>query len=414
MKQAFIKFCLGVGIVACLVLVLAPVASAVSSIKAAPNQNNVPTDFGNAGNFNPDFTSPQGDQQPAIVPDQYYRAVVEKILEEGTFNLGGAYKQPYQKVRVKLLTGPQAGQEVDIDYGKDSEIRESQKVKVGDTIVVLQSHALEGATQYFIADRYRLPAVLVMVAIFLLVTVFFGRLKGLTSILGLALSIGVLIWFVIPRIVAGANPLWTCVLGAIMIVLVSLYLAHGFNKRTSIALLSTLLTLGVSVGLASLAVQFAKLSGMGSEDAFYLQTDFLHGLDLRGLLLGGIIIGALGVLDDVTTGQAAAVDEIHNADPKLPFTELYKRGLSVGKEHIASLVNTLALAYVGASFPLLLLFATNHDQPLWFVVNGELVMEEVVRTLVGSMALLIAVPLTTLLTARFLVPRAERRKRVLP
>ena len=125
----------------------------------------------------------------------------------------------------------------------------------------------------------------------------------------------------------------------------------------------------------------------------------LENIDLKGLLLGGIIIGALGVLDDVTTGAAAAVDEIYKANPAFTFTELYQRGLSVGREHITSLVNTLALAYIGASFPLLLLFTTNAAQPLWVALNAENIVEEVIRTLVGSTTLILAVPITTALMA---------------
>jgi len=146
----------------------------------------------------------------------------------------------------------------------------------------------------------------------------------------------------------------------------------------------------------------ARLFGMGTEEAFYVQMGLLENIDLKGLLLGGIIIGALGVLDDVTTGQAAAVDEIHKANPTLPFIELYRRGLSVGREHITSLVNTLALAYIGAGLPLLLLFTTNTVQPLWVAMNAESIVEEIIRTLVGSTTLIFAVPITTALMAHIL------------
>lgn len=342
-----------------------------------------------------------------LPPDRYYRARVVEITDEGTMKLGGVYEQPYQKLRVEFTTGPDAGKKVTLDYGTDREIKEWQKAKVGETVVVLVNTGVDGTINYYLVDKYRLPPIIVMLIIFFLMTVIFGKLKGFTSILGLGLSVGILVWFIIPKIVAGANPLGASLAGAVMIALISLYLAHGFTKRTSIALFSTILTLGAAVGLAIIAVSMAKLSGLGNEDAFYLQAGVLQGIDVRGLLLGGIIIGALGVLDDVTTGQAAAVDEIQKANPSLSFSELYRRGLSVGKEHIASLVNTLALAYVGASFPLLLLFTTNNDQPIWFLLNGEIVVEEIIRTLVGSTALLLAVPLTTFLAARFLVTKRQ-------
>ncbi len=171
------------------------------------------------------------------------------------------------------------------------------------------------------------------------------------------------------------------------------------NKRSGIALGSTLITLVGAVIFSVVAVMLAKLSGSGTEEAIYLQIGSLPSLNLQGLLLGGMIIGTLGVLDDVTTAQVAAVEEIGIADVSLTRKELYKRGLRVGREHIASLVNTLALAYAGASFPLFLLFALEGGPPLWVVLNAEYVMEEVVRAIVGGASLVIAVPISTFAAA---------------
>jgi len=203
-----------------------------------------------------------------------------------------------------------------------------------------------------------------------------------------------------PAILKGYDPLLVAVLGCLAITFVSLYLSHGFNKRISIAVLSTALTLGVAYILDLAFVNFAGLSGTGTEEAFYLQFA-AQTINMRGLLLAGILLGVMGVLDDITTAQSAAVDELHQANPALSFIELYKRGLSVGREHIASLINTLVLAYVGVSFPLILLFTLNKPQPLWLTLNSNFIAEEVVRTLVGSSALIIAVPVTTFFAAYF-------------
>jgi uncharacterized membrane protein len=210
----------------------------------------------------------------------------------------------------------------------------------------------------------------------------------------------VIFYFLIPRIVDGGNPLITTLVASFFIMILSLYLAHGLNKRTSIALISGMITLVFTVIIDIFFVKITHLSGLGTEEAFYLQLDNIH-LDLKSLLLSGIIIGVLGVLDDVTTAQAATVEELHEANPALSFIELYKRGISVGKEHIASLVNTLVLAYVGVSFPLILLFTVSRNQPMWVIFNSNLIAEEVVRTIVGSCALILAVPITTFLAARF-------------
>lgn len=265
--------------------------------------------------------------------------------------------------------------------------------------VVLVKESDGGAERYFIADAYRLNGVYGILVAFLLAAVVFGRRRGAGAILGLAVSIAVIALYIVPTIARGGNPFVTSIIGAAVILFVSLFLAHGFRRRTVAAFLGTLVSLGIAVGLSALFVALTKLTGAGTEEAVMAQTDALAGLNLKGLLLGGIIIGVLGVLDDVTATQAAAVDEISIADPKLPARELYRRGLSVGKEHIAALVNTLALAYAGAALPLFLLFVASKEVPWWVALNSEFVVEEIVRTLVGSTALLLAVPITTAIAA---------------
>jgi len=215
-------------------------------------------------------------------------------------------------------------------------------------------------------------------------------------------SILILIFGVVPALIAGYNAILVCLIGAFLIALSSMYLAHGVNRRTTVALFSTLLTILVSVVLAIWFVNLTKLVGLGSDDALYLQS-WKNQIDLQGLLLGGIIIGTLGILDDITVSQVSIVEELHDVDPNMNALELFRRGSNIGKEHIASLINTLALAYVGASFPLLLSFSVNSNQtqPLWVILNSEFIMEEIVRTLVGSTTLILAVPISTVLAAYF-------------
>ncbi|MCL6641096.1 MAG: YibE/F family protein, partial [Candidatus Rokubacteria bacterium] len=268
--------------------------------------------------------------------------------------------------------------------------------------VLLIRGAAPGVSAYEVVDRDRLVPLAAAFALFVAAAIAFSRWQGVTALLGLGISLLVLARFVVPRILAGGHPLGVTLAGAVMIALTSIYLAHGANRRTTVALAGLLITLGAAAGLAILFVSLARLSGAGSEEAVLLQVGHLGGVNLRGLLLGGILLGALGVLDDITTAQAAAVEEISRANPRLGPAELYRRGLSVGREHITALVNTLVLAYAGASLPLFLLFTINPDQPLWVTLNTEFVAEEIVRTLVGSIALVLAVPVTTVLAARFL------------
>ena len=194
---------------------------------------------------------------------------------------------------------------------------------------------------------------------------------------------------------------------AVVIAVAALYLTHGVNDMTTVALLGTFAALAVTAVLAALFTDLAHFTGFGSEDAFYLRFASAQ-IDVRGLILAGIIIGSLGVLDDVTVTQASAVWQLHEANPGYSVRQLYSAAITIGRDHIASTVNTLVLAYAGASLPLLLLFA-GAGRSLSEVAVGELVAVEVVRTLVGSIGLVATVPLTTALAAVVVTRRAEAR-----
>jgi uncharacterized membrane protein len=311
--------------------------------------------------------------------------VIEEREEEAI-----AQDQFVQVVRVRVGRPPRIVEAEFTDVSSDSD----RRLSPGDLVVVAESDTLAGAT-FYVTDRYRLPALGIAAALFLALALLFSRRRGLGAIVGLSITALVLARFIVPAIVEGRSPLMVSLLGALVITLTSIYLAHGLNLRTSIAVGSTLVTLVLAWGLAIAFVTMGRLFGLGSEEAFYLQLAPAAQLNMRGLLLGGIILGALGVLDDITTAQAAAVDELHRANPSLDARELYRRGLSVGREHITALVNTLFLAYAGASLPLFILFTIYTEVPVWVALNSEFVAEEVVRTLVGSMALILAVPITT-------------------
>lgn len=355
--------------------------------------------------FLPTFSLPDRYATDPVVAnqesDRYYLA---KVISASVVDVTETSEtsSAKQQVKLRLKTGPFKGEEREIENGGIVGIYKDQVVAAGQTVVVVSTPTGE----LYLYDKYRLSPLIWLFAFFLSVAAWFGRVKGMASIAGLVVSILVLGVGAIPLIVAGYNPLMICSISAAVIALVALYLAHGFNYRTTIALVSVLITLAITTVLALLFIKFAYLYGLGSEEAFYLQIDSALQIDLRGLLLGAIIIGTLGVLDDVTTVQVATVAELKQVAPHLGFAELYSRGINVGTEHIASLVNTLALAYVGVSFPLLLLFTINSTRPAWVTINSELIAEEIVRTIVGSVALVLAVPISTALAAYVV----ERRK----
>jgi uncharacterized membrane protein len=336
--------------------------------------------------------------QAQTVGDQFFtRGKVIEVIDDqpGEVSILG---EAVQVLLVEVLSGPDEGQAVTITYNFSSSNYAKQHVEAGEIIVLAKVNDARG-DNYYVLDNYRLPAVLGVFVLFALAAIVFGRARGAGSLVGLIVSLSILMVFVVPRIIAGDNPIVISFLGAGAIAVTSILLAHGFKRRTYVALAATLAALVVAFGLAMLAVAVTSLSGAGTEEAVYLQLSYLPELNLAGLLLGGIIIGTLGVLDDVTTAQVAAVEEISLANRSLSVAELYKRGLSVGREHIAALVNTLVLAYAGAAFPLFLLFALPDHPPLWVILNGENIIEEVVRALVGGSSLMLAVPIATALAA---------------
>lgn len=332
---------------------------------------------------------------PPVQEDDFYKGKVVTVVKEEQKEEYGR-KNILQHIKVEILQGAEKGKQVEIPYEIDID-KANQKLEVGDKVIVGVSH--QNAEQpYYVSDMYRVNALWMIFAFFFVLTLALSGKQGVRSFLGLVLSFVIIMFFIVPFILKGWNPLLVSAVGALGIVSTTLYIAHGFHARTTVAFVSMLLTIGLSVVFSLLFVFGAKLFGLGTEEAFFLQTTQGLSIDLRGLLLGGILIGTLGVLDDIATAQAATVEQIHHANRTLNFHELYKRGSEVGREHIASLVNTLVLAYTGASFPLLLLFSL-YQKPMWTTLNSEVIAEEVIRMLVGSIALICAVPITTFLAA---------------
>jgi len=292
------------------------------------------------------------------------------------------------------LSAKEEGRLIEIEKVDDEN---SVHIDVDDKIVVLET-IVDGQQKYRFFEKYRLNSLYLLLGLFVLLTVLIAGWRGISSLFGLGVSLLVLVCWVIPKIVAGANPLLVAFIGSFVIVTVSIFLSHGFKKRTLLACIATIITLLLALLMSVLAVDYAGLLGMGSEEAVSLTFSNLADIDLKGLLLAAIIIGVLGVLDDVTTAQAAVVEELYLANKKLKFSSLYKRAMSVGKEHIASMINTLVIAYVGASLPIFL-FIVMSENPTWVVLNNEFMAEEIVRSLVGSAALVLAVPITTLLVS---------------
>ncbi|HAA67406.1 MAG TPA: YibE/F family protein [Acidimicrobiaceae bacterium] len=302
-----------------------------------------------------------------------------------------------RNVTVVLDEGTESGSLVALPEANIAFDPSFPKLSVGESIIV----ALDPLTgSYHYEDRERLNALWWLLALFVVIVVAFARFRGALALVAMAGTVLILIKFVAPSVLDGNDPVLVCAVAASAIAFFSLYLTHGANIMTTVALTGTLIALALTLAISSVFFELAKFSGFASEEAFILPY-LAEGLDVRGLLLGGTIIAALGALDDVTITQAATVLELKTQSGGLSAKELMASGLRVGREHIASTVNTLLLAYVGSSIPLLLLFAVS-DQTLSEVANSELIAVEIVRTLCGSVGLVAALPLTTFLAA-FLV-----------
>lgn len=321
--------------------------------------------------------------------EDFYKAEVLRVEEEGEQIGDFGEEMKYQWLLLRLEDGERKTIKHLLGF-------EEKELKEGEKVVLLR---MDG--ELIIIDRYRLDGVgNIAIGLAIIVIVIAGW-RGMGSLLGMGLSLLIIILFIVPRIVSGESPLQTTIVGSMAILLLTIFLSHGVNKKITVAVVATFACLVLAGVLSFLFVKLIGIDGLGSEEAFSLSLGFGERINFEGLYLASIIIGTLGVLDDVTVAQSATVFELAEANKKLGKWELFKRGMRVGKEHVASMINTLVLAYAGSSLVLFLLFYINRDsQPVWVVLNSGLIVEEIVRSLAGSLAIIMAVPLTTIMAAQ--------------
>lgn len=333
------------------------------------------------------------------------RARVTEIIEEGQITLG-ENQQPYQVLLVEILEGEYQGILIEVDYGKRQLRSDTNAFSPGDEIFVTMGKDLDGVLSAYYLDYVRTTPLLILLGVFMTATILLGRWKGVGSLLSLAFTMLVIAGYIIPHILAGEDPLRVSLIGSTLILGVTLYTTYGWNLKTHASVLSMVAALILTGILAIYFVSLTRLTGSGEENALFLIQFSTVAINLRGLLLGGMIIGSLGVLDDLVSTQSAAVFEIHGANPSLSFRLIFEKSMRIGRDHVAATVNTLVLAYTGASLPLLLLFTLGQGN-YGFLLNASFVAEEIVRTLVGSLGLIAAVPLTSLV-ATTLALHADR------
>ncbi|MEV7230142.1 YibE/F family protein [Polymorphospora sp. NPDC051019] len=358
-----------------------------------------------------------GDRATPAAADPTERAygevvrVVEEPCPEGdpsvgesTEDPGGLAGWPCGTADVRVTKGAGTGQTATVELPRGPG---APGVAVGDDVVLLVLEGMvPGSVAYTITDHQRGQPMIWLVALTAAVIIGFGRWRGVSAIAGLVVSFAVLLLFVIPAILAGSSPLLVAVVGAATIMFAVLYLTHGTSVHTSVAILGTLAALVLTGLLGAGFTALTQLTGIGSEESAYLAV-MQGNVDMRGLLLAGIIIGALGALDDVTVTQAMTVAELSRHP--MSRRDLYRAAARVGRSHVGSAVNTLVLAYAGASLPLMLLIAAG-GQDLGNLLTSEFLAEEIVRSAVGTIGLVAAVPITTVLAV--LVAESRRTKAV--
>lgn len=323
-----------------------------------------------------------------------YRAEILNIVKEESRVVWNDTKSIYKTVEVKFLEGPQKNKTVtfESDYPV---INEGQKIYINYLVDI------GGKERYAITNIDRQNQVYFFIGLFILAVILLGGKQGVRSLVSLSASFLAIFYILLPGLLHGWNPLVTSVVVASAILFFAIFFTHGFNRESLVAYGGTMLSVFLTSILAIIAVKTTYLSGFSADESVSLNFNTGGVLDFTGLLLGAIIIGVLGVLDDIAVTQAAIVSELYDSNKDISRMEVYKRAMRVGREHVGTLVNTLVLAYTGTALPLLLLFKTQQFS-FTTAINLEIFTTEIIRTIIGSIGLIITVPIVTLLAVYFL------------
>jgi len=320
--------------------------------------------------------------------------VIEVVSEKETVLSGTNNNTLNQTLRIEILSGSKQGEFITLE-------NDYIKLKPGDKFFLYYLKTINGDEIYTVGDYDRRLSLLFIVGLFIAVVVFFGGWQGARSLISLLGSFLVILYILIPGLLGGLNPILLSALVAGVILFSAIFFTHGFNKESIAAFSGTMIAVGLTITLAMISVAIANLTGFSSEDSVYLNIKTGGTLDFTGLLLGAIIIGVLGVLDDIAVTQAAVVTELYHSNKELRAADIYKKALRIGREHVGALVNTLVLAYTGAALPLLLLFS-GASENFSMLINREIFATEIVRTVIGSIGLILTVPIVTALAVYFL------------
>lgn len=342
--------------------------------------------------------SEESNQQLATTTTTHetFKAKVVKILEEKEETFENNKKLKKQKLLVRGLDGKYDDKEIEVDMTGDQGSIVSNVYKVGDMVIVMQSFDEMGNGTFVVTDLVRTNIILWVFVAFVALLLVVGKFKGVRAILSLVMSFAVITGYIVPRILDGADPITVTVIGSFGILLAVVYVTEGFNKTSHIGAVSIFISLLVTIALSWFLVNIARLAGLSSEEAAFIVDIGKQSMNLQGILLSGIIIGTLGALDDIVIAQVTVVEELYSANSRMPKKEVFRKAFKVGVAHISSMTNTLFLAYAGAALPLIILYVSGQSAfGSWDVaLNNEMIATEIIRTLAGSIGIVLAVPIS--------------------
>ena len=342
---------------------------------------------------------PADAQEQGSAHSVYFKAKVIAIIKEEKKKLPDASEAIQQNIRLRALDSKYKDNLISINGIGDFDNLSKNVFKLDDIVLVQASFDEQGGEQFYITDYERSFSIYILFGVFVAFMLAVSGFKGIRSLLSLALTFVVIMNFMLPAFIGGMDPVLISLLGSFCILIAVIYLTEGFKREANLAIISILFSLAITALISWLFTSYSHLSGLSSEEAGFLAALGGKPIDFRGLLLAGIIIGSIGVLDDVVISQIAVVKEIDKANRLKTFKELYASAYKIGISHISSMTNTLFLAYTGASLPLLLLFLSNQSSfsSAWQAINNEAIATEIVRTLAGSIGLISAVPIATVI-----------------
>jgi uncharacterized membrane protein len=324
-----------------------------------------------------------------------FKAKIEKIISSEERDVGwNDVLSTYKTIEVKFLEGPQKGESVIFES-------DFPQINAGSKVFINYLIDVGGFERYSITNIDRTNQILFLIFLFILVVIIFGGWQGVRSIIALLGSFLVILYILLPSILQGWHPLIVCILVSSTILFVAIFFTHGFNRESIVAYTGTMISVFLTILLAMFAVASTSLSGFSDDASLYLNFNTGGTLNFAGLLLGAIIVGVLGVLDDIAITQAAVVTELFNSNKNMTRLEVYKRAIRVGREHVGALVNTLVLAYTGAALPMMLL-VNLYQYDFFTIINLEVFATEIVRTIVGSIGLVLTVPIVTFMAVIYL------------